>query len=382
MTGGRAALAGAAALFVGVGIGRFGYPPLIPVIVQEGLVSATAANLAAATNFLGYLAGALSAAGAARRLGLRRALILALALTSVSFLACALPGSGATALAFWRFVSGVTGGLLMILTPRTVLAQVPPERRGMISGLMFSGVGLGMAAAGAALPWIGARGALYAFISLGAVTAAAGLASWRLMPAASAAPPTEASAPAPRWRGPLLGLLIAYCGFGAGYAGHTIFMVDYVSRGLGLGYAAGSAAWILMGCGAVGGVFFWGRLADRFGAARIVRAAQAAMALFVALAALSAEPSVLYLSAFGAGACGIALGALTAQRAAELAGLAAFTQTWAALTILFSLFQAGAGYALAYVFARSGSYPLLFALCAVSLAATITAEYFLARKKS
>ena len=49
----RAAFAGLAALFVGIGLGRFGYPPLIPVIVNEGLVSANAANTGAATNFLG-----------------------------------------------------------------------------------------------------------------------------------------------------------------------------------------------------------------------------------------------------------------------------------------------------------------------------------------
>ena len=377
-----AALSGFAALLVGIGIGRFGYPPLIPVIVREGMVTANAANVAAATNFLGYLAGALIAAFVAEKLGVKRTLILALAATTVSFAACALPGTGAVALAAWRFVSGLTGGLLMIITPRFVMAAVPAERRGIISGLMFGGVGLGIVISGAALPAIGSRGGACAFLFLGVLTGAASLVSWRLMPKVQPVLPRLTGVSAPHWRGPLLGLAAAYCGFGAGFAGHTIFMVDYISRGLGRGDGAGSAAWVLMGLGSIGGVIFWGRLADRFGAPLVLRIAQTSMAAFVALAALTTSSAGLYTSVFGAGVCGLALGSLTAMRAAELVDLADYTRTWALLTIVFSLCQAAGGYALAWIFAQSGSYPLVFGLCAAVLITTITAEYFLARKKS
>ena len=366
------------ALFVGVGLGRFGYPPLIPVVISEGLVTANGANVAAATNFLGYLIGALVAARLTERFGVRNVLLIALGATVVSFLACAAPAPGAIALSFWRFISGVTGGVLMIVAPRSVMAAVAPERRGTASGFMFAGVGSGMVISGAALPAIGALGSAYAFLFLAALTAIASLASAIFMPPVQVIAPRAAGAGAPRWRGPLLGLAIAYCGFGAGFVGHTIFMVDYIARGLGRGYGAGSLAWIFMGAGAMLGVVVWGRLADRIGAPVILRTAQIAMAGFVLAGAMTTSSGWLYVSAIGTGACGIALGSLTAMRTAELVNIADYARAWAVMTVLFSLFQAASGYVCAWIFAQSGSYPLIFIICAAVLAATILVEMMLA----
>ena len=378
----RAAIAGLAALFVGIGLGRFGYPPLIPVIVNEGLVSSNAANVGAATNFLGYLLGALGAAALAQRFGVRRCLLAALFATALSFAACAHPALGAFELSAWRLVSGVTGGVLMILAPRAVMGAVAPERRGMATGVIFAGVGSGMLVSGAALPAIGAAGATHAFLVLGALTLAASLAAVALLPANSAAPPRAEGVGKPRWRGPLLGLAIAYCGFAVGFVGHTIFLVDYIARGLSRGYGAGSIAWIVMGASGLLGVLFWGRLADRIGAQVALRIAQAAMACGVLVAASVTSQSLLLASAACVGFCAIALGSLTSVRAVELAGLADYAPTWAILTAVFSVFQAGGGYAGALLFAQTQSYPAIFTVCAAVLAATICAEMALARAAS
>ena len=53
------ALAGAVALAVAMGIGRFAFTPLLPMMLDDGVVDLQGASWLASANYLGYLAGAL-----------------------------------------------------------------------------------------------------------------------------------------------------------------------------------------------------------------------------------------------------------------------------------------------------------------------------------
>ena len=55
-------LAGALALAVAMGVGRFAFTPLLPLIQREGLLDAGGGAALAAINYAGYLVGALTAA--------------------------------------------------------------------------------------------------------------------------------------------------------------------------------------------------------------------------------------------------------------------------------------------------------------------------------
>src|SRR5262245_64930176 len=57
---------GAMALAVAMGIGRFAFTPLLPLMVRDGSLAESAGAWLAASNYLGYLAGAMTAS----RLGL------------------------------------------------------------------------------------------------------------------------------------------------------------------------------------------------------------------------------------------------------------------------------------------------------------------------
>ena len=57
----RAAIAGLAALALGMGIGRFAYTPLLPALIEEAGLGLRAAGYIASANFAGYLIGALAA---------------------------------------------------------------------------------------------------------------------------------------------------------------------------------------------------------------------------------------------------------------------------------------------------------------------------------
>src|SRR3954447_16118935 len=55
------ALAGLAALAVAMGIGRFAFTPVLPMMLQDAGLSIASGGLLASANYLGYLIGALSA---------------------------------------------------------------------------------------------------------------------------------------------------------------------------------------------------------------------------------------------------------------------------------------------------------------------------------
>ncbi len=57
----RLSLAGSATLLVGMGLGRFSYSPLIPALIESGTLTAAEAGSVGASNFAGYLIGALAA---------------------------------------------------------------------------------------------------------------------------------------------------------------------------------------------------------------------------------------------------------------------------------------------------------------------------------
>ncbi len=57
----RLSIAGGATLLIGMGLGRFSYSPLIPALIEAGQLSAWQAGAIGASNFVGYLVGALVA---------------------------------------------------------------------------------------------------------------------------------------------------------------------------------------------------------------------------------------------------------------------------------------------------------------------------------
>jgi predicted MFS family arabinose efflux permease len=364
----RPALVGLCATLVGIGLARFAYTPLIPALIAAGWFEPAQAAYLGAANLAGYLAGALLARRIARTLPAATALRAMMLLATLAFFGCALPLSFLWFFA-WRFAAGLAGGALMVLAAPTVLPHVPAARRGLAGGVIFTGVGLGIALSGTAVPLLLRAGLALTWCGLGALALLLTALAWRGWPEAARArpapPPTPPAAPPAGAQGgaALKALYLEYALNAAGLVPHMVFLVDFVARGLGQGLAAGAQQWILFGLGALAGPVLAGHLADRIGCGRALRLAFLVQAAAVALPSLTPHPAWLALSSLVVGATVPGVVPLVLGRVRELVSSEAdLARGWSLATTAFAIGQAVAAYALAFVFAQGGDYHLLFAL--------------------
>jgi predicted MFS family arabinose efflux permease len=300
----RLSLAGAAALAAAMGVGRFAYTALLPPTQRALAIGDHAAGLLASINLVGYLAGVLWARQVAthpRRGALLRAGLAATAITTAG-------GALTTSFAAWvalRGLSGVASGLVFVLASAAAIEGHPAG-----AGILFAGVGAGIALSGAVAA-LAADPVAFAgpWLLLGLAAALLVAPSWSALATPGHAPPATATAGEAR---PELGftlLAVAYFLEGMGYIVSGTFAVAALRRTPGLEPLA-AWSWVLTGLAAAPSAVLWARAGARYG----VRAALAA--------------------AFFVQAIGMALPSLTRSPAAALAGAALFGGTFMGIVTL------------------------------------------------
>jgi MFS family permease len=290
-------LQGAATLAVAMGIGRFAYTPILPLMEhQAGLSSQGASDLATA-NYAGYLIGALAPTVAPALTRSRLTARLSL-LTLIATLAL-MPAS--TVPAAWlalRLVAGIASALLFVIAASALFTGAAGR-----AGWGFSGVGLGIALSGALVLAIGPdstwRAAWWGAAALAAVL---GAAAWTLRPPAAGRPPdrNRAGGDDPGGGRPRTGrwfaaLLASYTLEGVGYIIAGTFLVAAVGRA---GPAwLGSGAWVITGLAAAPSAAMWARLARRWSRSTLVLTALVVQAAGIALPALAGGDAAALLAA-------------------------------------------------------------------------------------
>ena len=339
------AAAGLCAALVGLGLARFAYTPLIPALIASKWFSPVDAVYLGAANLAGYLAGALIARQLGARAGAVRTLRGAMVLACLCCFACSVPVSFHWFFA-WRFLAGMTGGVIMVLAASTILAHTAPGKRGVVGGVIFAGVGLGVAASGTLVPLLLQQGLAQSWYGLGFLSALLTLVSWKAWP--TAAPATEAvterHVPSRGRQLTIVRVLSLEYGLNAlALVPHMVFLVDFVARGLGQGISAGSHYWVLYGIGATVGPLLTGHLADRAGFGPALRVAFLIEAIAILLPALSAAPAVMIVSSIIVGGFTPGIVPLVLGRIHELLPHSNACQraAWAQATTTFALFPGG-----------------------------------------
>ncbi len=148
------ALAGAIALAVAMGIGRFAFTPLMPMMLRDGLIDIAGASWLASANYLGYLIGALlctfqpalwsrwSLPPLPASTMVKTGLLLTCALTA------AMASDASSGWAVLRFLTGVTTAVSFVYTTTWCLDNLARLERPAAGGLVYVGPGIGIAGSG------------------------------------------------------------------------------------------------------------------------------------------------------------------------------------------------------------------------------------------
>lgn len=304
------ALAGMAALAVAMGIGRFAFTPLLPMMLHDGVVTLAGGSWLATANYLGYLIGALAcmalpwvAPRARQRWHAVRLARWGLAATVLLTLGMALPLPGA-----WpalRFAAGVASALVFLNVSVWCMVRLVALGQAALGGLIFCGPGLGIvltglsASAMVALGWPAAAGwAVFGVLSVGLCTAIWPVLQGLALPAPAAA--AQTSALALPGQGPLArtGLTLAYGLAGLGYIVTATFLPVIARAALPAGSPWPDLFWPLFGAGVALGAL----LSTRTPAAWDRR--------WLLMAAYAVQAGAIALSLVWPGPLGFALGSL------------------------------------------------------------------------
>ncbi|VVP90821.1 hypothetical protein PS918_03216 [Pseudomonas fluorescens] len=368
--------AGLCASLVSIGLARFAYTPLIPSLIQAHWFSASDVVYLGAANLVGYLIGALIGHPLARRTSNRTALRLMMLAVTLAFFACAFPLSVSWFFG-WRLLSGIAGGAIMVLVAATVLPHVPASRKGLASGAIFLGIGLGIAGSGTIVPPLLSLGLQQTWLGLGVLALVLTAASWFGWPSAAPATATTPvkSTPAPMNPGVYL-LFAQYAFMAAGLVPAMVFLVDYVARGLGAGQHVGALVWVMYGLGAIVGPVIYGFLADQLGAKLGIRLVLAVQAIAVGLLSVSSSFAALALLAVIIGSFPPGIVPLALARVHELIpGHHQQQIAWSRATVSFATFQAVSGFAYSALFnASGGHHALMFVMAAGAIVVALLLE--------
>ncbi len=293
-------LAAAIALVVVHGFGRFIYTPLIPLFVQDGILTLAQAAQLATWNYVGYLTGAMLALFSYQR-GLGKiALTLALIGNAVITFSQVFVNQYES-LALLRLLNGISNGVVFVLAPALVLEWLAANNKAHLSGLMYLGVGVGLLSSNAIVDateiWLTGNQRWFpaALISMPLALWSA----WYLSHLSKGTPTQSRDDHTPLWDRTSTPLFLAYAGAGLGYILPMTFL-PAVAHDWNL--QLNPSAWLLVAIASIPSTIIWNSLGTRLGDRNALIINYAVQA--VAVAAILVMPE----AALGLWICAIFMG--------------------------------------------------------------------------
>ena len=311
-------IGGIFSLIIAMGIGRFAYTPILPLMQKDLSFSNTVAGYIASSNYAGYLLGAILAGA----IPLKKYRVISLRISLIiSILTTALMGLTYFHF-FWyvlRFLSGVSSAYVLVLASGITLDKLATIRKTSWSGLFYGGVGLGIFLSSLMIPslnqlfrwegtWIGlavVSGILAIFIWLWLDETPNVVEKKNKQDIIVKVPPTK-------W---LIWLIIAYGLEGLGYIVTGTFIVSIAEK-TSYFHKGATLVWMMVGLAAIPSCLIWSLLAKKWGYIKSLVLAMALQSLSIAMPAIWMSKTSFVISAllFGATFMGITTLATTLGR--------------------------------------------------------------------
>jgi predicted MFS family arabinose efflux permease len=333
----RIAIAGLIALAVAMGIGRFAFTPIMPMMEADAGLTLRAAGWLAAANYLGYFLGALCAARLPPRLALRGGLLLiavvtfAMGVTHVFALQLLL-----------RLLAGIASAWVLVHVAAWALERLLVLQRPQANGVVFAGVGVGIAGAGLlCMALMGARvDSMRTWETFGVVSALLTAVIWtafRDSGASTSVPVDRAHARRVHWNPDRVRLALCYAALGFGYIIPATFLPAMAHRYI-TDPAVFGWAWPVFGAAAALSTWAASRWLHAVNNRRLWAISYVLMAIGVALPALWPALPAILIAALLVGGTFMVVTMLGLREARAVAGDQA-TGFIAAITAAFAVAQ-------------------------------------------
>ncbi|MDP9739002.1 UNVERIFIED_ORG: putative MFS family arabinose efflux permease [Bacillus sp. B2I3] len=311
-------IGGIFSLIIAMGIGRFAYTPILPLMQKDLSLSNTTAGYIASSNYAGYLLGAILAGAIPFKKNRTNLLRVSLI---ISILTTALMGLTYSHL-LWnvlRFLSGFASAFVLVLASGIVLDKLAAIRKTSWSGLFYGGVGLGIFLSSLMIPsinhlfrwegtWIGLAvmsGILAIFVWIWLDETPNAVKKKNKQDMIVKVPPTK-------W---LIWLIIAYGLEGLGYIVTGTFIVSIAEK-TSYFHNGATLVWMMGGLAAIPSCLIWSLLAKKWGYIKSLVLAMALQSLGIAMPVFWMSKTSFVISAllFGATFMGITTLATTVGR--------------------------------------------------------------------
>ena len=296
----KVVMAGLFSLVLTLGVARFAYTPLLPVMMDATMLSDASGGWLATFNYLGYMCGALIAASISN-LQLKDALYrIGLIIAVVTTFGMGL----AENIWLWgimRFLAGLSSATGLLIGSGLILNWLIRHQQRAELGLHFGGVGIGIAVSAIVAALMFDRFSWdeqwYIFAALGVVLV---IPAWFWLPrpevgegaVTSSGAVLEDRPPPKKW---LWTLYAAYFCAGFGYVISATFLVAIVDGEPSL-QGNGGLVWLITGIAAAPACIIWDRIARKIGQLKALMFAYALQIIGIVLPALDTSLFIVMFS--------------------------------------------------------------------------------------